>query len=120
MKIKRVGIKEFLRRIWLISADKTKTSESVCKQSSHLKLELNSLLRQIIPTVVLLCILFIFQLKMMKQLLFVLFLATVVFMVSAQEAEAGAEGENNGSSMTTLATASLIGLAFNVLMNIWK
>ena len=75
---------------------------------------------------------------MMKQLFFVLFLATVVFMVSAEplpevdgdktkvtgdsesEAEAGAEGENNGSSMTTLASASLIGLAFNVLMNVWQ
>ena len=71
---------------------------------------------------------------MMKQLFFVLFLATVVFMVSAEEggdktkvtgdseseAEAGAEGENNGSSMTTLASASLIGLAFNILMNFWQ
>jgi len=41
-------------------------------------------------------------------------------MVSAQEAEAGAEGENNGSSMTTFATASLIGLACIVLMNVWQ
>ena len=71
---------------------------------------------------------------MMKQLLFVLFLATVVFMVSAEPlpevdgdetkvASAGAEGEEdgvNGSSMTTLATASLFGLAFNVLMNVWQ
>ena len=65
---------------------------------------------------------------MMKQLLFALFLATLVFMVSAEvggdktkaEAEAGAEGEDNGSSMTTLATASLIGLAFNVLKNFWQ
>ena len=67
----------------------------------------------------------------MKQLLFALFLATVVFMVSAEtggdktkglesEAEAGAEGENNGSSMTTLASASLVGLAFNLLMNVWQ
>ena len=71
---------------------------------------------------------------MMKQLFFVLFLATVVFMVSAEplpevdgeetkalgaEAEAEEHGEN-GSSMTTMATASLIGLAFNVLMNVWQ
>ena len=58
---------------------------------------------------------------MMKQLLFALFLATVVFMVSA-EAEPEIEEENgeNGSSMTTLATASLFGLAFNILMNVWQ
>ena len=70
---------------------------------------------------------------MMKQLFFVLFLATVVFMVSADpspevdavgtkvtdDSESEAEGEN-GSSMTTLATSSLIGLAFNLLMNVWK
>jgi hypothetical protein len=42
MKIKRMGIKEILRRISLISANKIKTSESVNKQSSQLKLELNS------------------------------------------------------------------------------
>ena len=72
---------------------------------------------------------------MMKQLFFGLFLATVVLMVSATEvaedkavagadkAVAGAGGaqpENNGASMTTLATASLIGLAFNILMNFWQ
>ena len=67
---------------------------------------------------------------MMKQLLFVLFLATVVFMVSAEvdgditkvggDAESEAEGENSGSSMTTFTSASLIGLAFNVLMNVWQ
>ena len=70
---------------------------------------------------------------MMKQLFFVLFLATVVFMVSADpspevdavgtkvtdDSESEAEGEN-GSSMTTLATSSLIGLAFNLLMNVWQ
>merc|ERR1712172_114210 len=73
--------------------------------------------------------------KMMKQLLFVLFLATVVFMVSAEplpevdgektkvagDSESEAEAETgNGSSMTTLASASLIGLAFNLLMNVWQ
>ena len=62
---------------------------------------------------------------MMKQIIFVLFLATVVFMVSAEdkadaESESGAEGENSGSTMTTLTSASLIGLAFNVLMNFWQ
>ena len=64
---------------------------------------------------------------MMKQLFFVLFLATVVLMVSANEPKA--EGDDtkteeskaeNGASMTTLTTASLIGLAFNVLMNFWQ
>ena len=60
---------------------------------------------------------------MMKQLFFVLFLATVVLMVSAEEPKA--EGDDtktdtkteNGASMTTLTTASLMGLAFNILMN---
>ena len=41
-----LGIKEILRRIWVILADKIKTSESVCKQSSQPKL--NSSLWQII------------------------------------------------------------------------
>ena len=36
MKVERMGIKEVLRRIWLISANKIKTSESVSKQSSQL------------------------------------------------------------------------------------
>ena len=62
---------------------------------------------------------------MTKQLFFVLFLATVVLMVSANEpakpaADAGAGDEpapENGASMTTLTTASLMGLAFNILMN---
>ena len=67
---------------------------------------------------------------MMKQLFFVLFLATVVLMVSANtENEAAGDDTNteseggdtgNGASMTTLTTASLIGLAFNVLMNFWQ
>ena len=42
------GKKQVLRRIWLISANNIKTSESVSKQSSQLKLELNSSLWQII------------------------------------------------------------------------
>ena len=35
MKVKRIGIKEILRRIWLLSAKKVKSSQSICKQSSH-------------------------------------------------------------------------------------
>ena len=35
MKVKRMKIKEILRRIWLISANKIKPSESICKQSSQ-------------------------------------------------------------------------------------
>ena len=73
---------------------------------------------------------------MMKQLFFVLFLATVVLMVSASSevaddkpakpadkaaaAVGGAKPEGNGASMTTLTTASLIGLGFNILMNFWQ
>ena len=51
---------------------------------------------------------------MMKQLFFVFFLAAVVLMVSADDKGADAEA---GASMTTLTTASLMGLAFNILMN---
>ncbi len=71
---------------------------------------------------------------MMKQLLFALFLATVVLMVVAvdpkkdekpdggADSEGGDEGKDtkSGSSMITLATASLIGLTFNVLKNFWQ
>ena len=46
MKGKVMGIKEILRLIWLISANKIKTFESVGKLSSQLKLELNSSLWQ--------------------------------------------------------------------------
>ena len=43
MKINKMGIKEILRRIWLISANKIKKpTESVNNQSSQLKLELNA------------------------------------------------------------------------------
>ena len=41
---------EILRRIWLFYANKIKTSESVSKQSTQLKLELNSSLRQKLGT----------------------------------------------------------------------
>ena len=32
MELKRMRIKEILRRIWLLSANKIKPSESMCKQ----------------------------------------------------------------------------------------
>ena len=49
MKVKIMRIKEILKRIWLISANKIKkTPESVRKHSSQLKVELNSSLLQII------------------------------------------------------------------------
>ena len=50
MKVKRMGITELLRRIWLFSANKTKSSESFCKQPTQLIVELNSSLRHIIVT----------------------------------------------------------------------
>ena len=36
MKVKRMGITELLRRIWLFSANKIKSSESVSKQPTQL------------------------------------------------------------------------------------
>ena len=50
MKVKRIGIKEILRRIWLFSATKIKCSESDSKQPTQLIVELNSSLRHIIVT----------------------------------------------------------------------
>ena len=50
MKVKRMGITEILRRIWLFSANKTKSSESFSKQPTQLIVELNSSLRHIIVT----------------------------------------------------------------------
>ena len=50
MKVKRMGITEILRRIWLFSANKIKSSESFSKQSTQLIGELNSSLRQIIDS----------------------------------------------------------------------
>jgi hypothetical protein len=35
MKVKRMGITEILKRIWLFSANKIKSSESFSKQSTH-------------------------------------------------------------------------------------
>ena len=48
-----MGITEILRRIWLFSANKIKSSESVSKQPTQLIVELNSSLRHIIVTLVL-------------------------------------------------------------------
>ena len=50
MKVKRTGVAEILRKIWLFSAKKIETSESVRKQSAQLKLELNSSLQQKLGT----------------------------------------------------------------------
>ena len=50
MKVKRMGITEILRRIWLFSANKTKSFESFSKQPTQLIVELNSSLRHIIVT----------------------------------------------------------------------
>ena len=36
MKVKRMGITEILRRIWLLSANEIKSSESVSKQRTQL------------------------------------------------------------------------------------
>ena len=48
IKVKRMGIKEILRMIWLFSASKIKWSESFSKQPTQLIVELNSSLRHII------------------------------------------------------------------------
>ena len=50
MKVKRIGITEILRRIWLFSAKKIKNSESFSKQTTQLIVKLNSSLRQIIDS----------------------------------------------------------------------
>ena len=46
-----MGITEILRRIWLFSANKIKSSESFSKQSTQLIVKLNSSLRHIIVTI---------------------------------------------------------------------
>ena len=48
--MKRMGITEILRRVWLFSANKIKSSESGSKQPTQLTVELNSSLRHIIVT----------------------------------------------------------------------
>ena len=50
MKVKRMGITEILRRIWLFSANEIKSSEFFSKQPTQLIVELNSSLRHIIVT----------------------------------------------------------------------
>ena len=50
MKVKRMGIREILRRIWLFSAHKIKSSEFVSKLKTQLIIELNSSLQHIIVT----------------------------------------------------------------------
>ena len=52
MKVKRMGIPETLRRIWLISANKIKSSEFFSKQPTQLIVELNSSLLHIIVTII--------------------------------------------------------------------
>ena len=48
MKVKRMGITEILRRIWLFSANKIKSSESGSKQPTQLIVEFNSSIQHII------------------------------------------------------------------------
>ena len=50
MKVRRMGITEILRRIWLFIANKIKSSESISKQPTQLIVELNSSLLHIIVT----------------------------------------------------------------------
>ena len=50
MKVKRMGITEILRRIWLFSANKIKSSESFSKHPTQLIVEFNSSLWPIIVT----------------------------------------------------------------------
>ena len=50
MKVKRMGITEILKRIWLFSANKIKNSESGSKQPIQLIVELKSSLWHIIVT----------------------------------------------------------------------
>ena len=53
MKVKRMGKTMILRRIWLFSANKIKSSESGSKQPTQLIVELNSSFRHTIVTKVL-------------------------------------------------------------------
>ena len=52
MIIKRMGITEILRRLWLFSANKIKISESFSEQPTQFIIELNSSLRQKLDTIV--------------------------------------------------------------------
>ena len=51
MKVKRMGIRDILGRIWRFSANKIKSSESFRKQPTQLIIELNSSLGHIIVTI---------------------------------------------------------------------
>ena len=53
MKVKRMGITEFFKRIWPFSANEIKSSESVSKQPTQLIIKLNSSLQQIIDSLAL-------------------------------------------------------------------
>ena len=50
MKVKKMGITEILRGIWLFSINKIKSSEFVGKQPTQLIVQLKSSLRHIIVT----------------------------------------------------------------------
>ena len=50
MKVKRMGITEILKRIWLFSANKIKSFESFSKQPTQVIVEINSSMRHIIVT----------------------------------------------------------------------
>ena len=50
MKVKRMGITEVLNSIWLFSAKKIKSSESVSKPPIQLNIKVNSSLQHIIVT----------------------------------------------------------------------
>ena len=54
MEVKTIGKTEILRRIWLFSAKKMKSTESVSKQPTQLIVELKSTLRQKLGTLVIL------------------------------------------------------------------
>jgi hypothetical protein len=50
MKVKRMGITDILRRIWIFSANKIQSFESLGKQPTQLIIKLNSSLRQKLGT----------------------------------------------------------------------
>ena len=50
MKVKRMGVTEILRKIWLFSANEIKSSESFSKQQNQIIVKLNSSLCHIIVT----------------------------------------------------------------------
>ena len=66
MNIRRMGITEFSRRVWLFSANKIKSSESFSKQPIQLMVQLNSSLRHIIVTQIISTLLLSSYLKVYK------------------------------------------------------